>query len=220
MDISQYTGQSLLAPRAAANQANAGMSSPAPDAALQDAAASAEPGATGGLFEQLVDTVNPLQHIPGVGTTYRAVTNDAVSPLSAMAGGFLFGGPLGLAAGAAGSFLELVTGKGLAQHAVALFGGGEEAPPADENAPHLMADSTNPGDGAPAVVPAGLSLKQYQEFADAASGIHTGIGATATHVGWADNVWTQYALKQATGQYESSQQLGDSGAKARAQRIA
>lgn len=43
----------------------------------------------------LVDIVNPLQHIPVVGQIYRAVTGDEIEPASQVAGGVLFGGPIG-----------------------------------------------------------------------------------------------------------------------------
>lgn len=46
-------------------------------------------------FDDMLDIVNPLHHIPIVGFIYRAITGDTISPASAMAGGALFGGPLG-----------------------------------------------------------------------------------------------------------------------------
>lgn len=58
--------------------------------------ASGEDNHDGGFsFLDLVDVLNPLQHIPGVGTIYRAITNDTIKPATSFAGGALYGGPLG-----------------------------------------------------------------------------------------------------------------------------
>lgn len=46
-------------------------------------------------FGDLVDTLNPLQHIPVVSEIYRHVTGDLISPPARVAGGTLYGGPIG-----------------------------------------------------------------------------------------------------------------------------
>ncbi|MFN4353933.1 hypothetical protein [Parvibaculum sp.] len=46
-------------------------------------------------FADLVDTLNPLQHIPVVSELYRHVTGDRISPQARVAGGTLYGGPIG-----------------------------------------------------------------------------------------------------------------------------
>ncbi|MBG78944.1 MAG: hypothetical protein CL570_07970 [Alphaproteobacteria bacterium] len=46
-------------------------------------------------FLDLLDMVNPLQHIPVVGSIYRSVTGDTIKPISQMVGGMAFTGPLG-----------------------------------------------------------------------------------------------------------------------------
>ena len=43
----------------------------------------------------LVDVINPLQHLPVVGALYRRVTGDEISGAARIAGGTLFGGPIG-----------------------------------------------------------------------------------------------------------------------------
>lgn len=51
---------------------------------------------SGQSFGTLVaDALNPLQHIPVVSQIYRAVSGDSIEPASAVAGGTLFGGPIG-----------------------------------------------------------------------------------------------------------------------------
>lgn len=52
-------------------------------------------GEDGFTFGDLLDIVNPLQHIPIVGTIYRKITGDTIAPAMEIAGGALFGGPLG-----------------------------------------------------------------------------------------------------------------------------
>ncbi len=49
-------------------------------------------------FNDLVDTLNPLQHIPVISEIYRSLTGDTISPQARVAGGTLYGGPLGLVA--------------------------------------------------------------------------------------------------------------------------
>lgn len=206
MDISQYTSQSLLGPRS--NVLPVRETQPIQSKGQQDPRESGASDESGGLFETLLDTVNPLQHIPVVKDLYQSVSGDQSSAVANMAGGFLFGGPLGLAAGAAGSFLELITGKSLFGNAMAFLSGEDEAPPSmtSGSIPSVAADAND----ALTAPDKGVSLQQYQAFANASSGIHQGIGARATDVGWADNLWTQQALKQATGSYESQQALGGS----------
>ncbi|HEY9164450.1 MAG TPA: hypothetical protein VIN57_07545 [Magnetovibrio sp.] len=206
MDISQYTSQSLLGPRS--NVLPVRETQPIQPKTQQQSqdAPSADEG--GGLFETVLDTVNPLQHLPGVSDVYQSVTGDKSSAFANMAGGFLFGGPMGLAAGAASSFLELVTGKSLLGNAMAFLSGEEETTTATSvaAAQSVAADAREPLGAADQ----GVSVQQYQAFANASGGINKGIGARATDVGWADNLWTQQTLKQATGSYESNQNLGGS----------
>ena len=52
-------------------------------------------GDDGLSFRDVLDLVNPLQHIPLVGNLYRKFTGDTIDPAIRVAGGALFGGPLG-----------------------------------------------------------------------------------------------------------------------------
>jgi hypothetical protein len=52
-------------------------------------------GDDGLSFRDVLDLVNPLQHIPIVGNLYRKLTGDTLDPALRVAGGALFGGPLG-----------------------------------------------------------------------------------------------------------------------------
>lgn len=92
-------------------------------------------------FEDVVDLLNPLQHIPIVGTIYRAVTGDTIKPEVQVAGSIAYGAVTGslllsAAAGVASAIFEQDTGKEpTIQLAEALFGGGKAAPKDAEKAP-------------------------------------------------------------------------------------
>lgn len=63
-------------------------------------------GADGLSFSDLLDLVNPLHHIPVLGTAYRKLTHDTLDPAVRVAGGAMFGGPLGAVFAAGGMLLE------------------------------------------------------------------------------------------------------------------
>jgi len=52
-------------------------------------------GEDGFTFGDIIDIINPLQHIPIVNSIYRNITGDTIEPAMKIAGGALFGGPLG-----------------------------------------------------------------------------------------------------------------------------
>lgn len=82
-------------------------------------------------FWDLLDVVNPLQHIPIVNTLYRELTGDEIGVAARLAGGTLFGGPIGFAAAAVNAAVEQDTGKDIGGHVLAMFSD-EEAPAAAE----------------------------------------------------------------------------------------
>ena len=67
-------------------------------------------GEDGLNFRDIIDLINPLQHIPIVGRIYRAITNDDIAPGIRVAGGSLFGGPMGAAFAAAGLAIDKAGG--------------------------------------------------------------------------------------------------------------
>jgi len=153
------------------------------------------------VLNTVVDAVNPLQHIPGVSTAYQSVTGDTQNAISSMAGGFLFGGPVGLAAGAATSFFEFLSGQSVGKTISDFFTGESET--VAENAPEGVAQI---GDGKPMLQHAqGNSLQNYQTYANAQADTNLGYGAEANAVAWAASTWTAQALQQATGAYETAQ---------------
>ncbi len=78
-------------------------------------------GDDGLTLGDLADAVNPLQHLPLVATVYRALSGDTIAPAPRLLGGALFGGIIGLAAAAANTLLEQITGKDAGRHLLALF---------------------------------------------------------------------------------------------------
>ncbi len=81
-----------------------------------------------GFLATLLDVINPLQHMPVVGSLYREITGDEISQAASIAGGALFGGPIGLASATANAIFEQASGNDLMGHAVALFTDGAHDP--------------------------------------------------------------------------------------------
>ena len=67
-------------------------------------------GSDGMTFGDLLDIINPLQHIPIISTIYRALTGDEISLGARIVGGALFGGPIGLGAAVVNAAIEASTG--------------------------------------------------------------------------------------------------------------
>ncbi len=82
-------------------------------------------GSDGLTFRDLLDIVNPLQHIPVVSTIYRKLTGDTIDPAARVAGGTLFGGFIGAAVSTVNALIAETTGRDLGDHVAALFTGDE-----------------------------------------------------------------------------------------------
>ena len=85
-------------------------------------------GGTGGDDEEfgfgdILDMVNPLQHIPIVNIIYRHITGDHIKPVSQVVGDTLYGGPIGGAASLANVIVTHATGHDIAGTALALARG-------------------------------------------------------------------------------------------------
>ncbi len=93
-------------------------------------------GADGFNFLDILDIINPLQHIPFVSTLYRAMTGDTIAAAPRIAGGALFGGPIGAAVSLVNSIVAEWSGKDISDHVVAFFTGGDS----DDDAPQLAGD--------------------------------------------------------------------------------
>ena len=78
-------------------------------------------------FGDLLDVINPLQHLPVVGTIYRALTGDTMSEAARMAGGALYGGPFGIIGALANVVVERESGQDIGDTAMAWLTDGPEA---------------------------------------------------------------------------------------------
>lgn len=65
----------------------------------------------GPSFSDILDVLNPLQHIPIVNTIYRHLTGDSEGAVADVAGGTLYGGFIGLALASIGLGVEDATGE-------------------------------------------------------------------------------------------------------------
>jgi hypothetical protein len=73
-------------------------------------------------FADVLDVINPLQHLPVIGTIYRKLTGDTIKPMSDIVGGAIFGGPIGAVASTANVVVKSTTGRDIAENAFALAG--------------------------------------------------------------------------------------------------
>ena len=109
-------------------------------------------------FGDLLDTINPLQHIPAVSSIYRAVTGEAINPVARVAGDIIYGGAFGIASAVMGgveavasSAIKSQTGKdGIGYMVASLFGG--DSSKTDTSATALAA-ATSPTAVASAAAP-------------------------------------------------------------------
>lgn len=101
-------------------------------------------------FGDLVDAVNPLQHLPIVSSVYREVSGDNIGLAARLAGGFIFGGPIGLLASAGMAAFESISGDTPLGHLASLVDGDGKDPAAGSPgaAGTALADA---GTGKPAV---------------------------------------------------------------------
>jgi hypothetical protein len=120
-----------------------------PDAAAGSDAGAAAAGTKGSVadgdqdlsFWDVLDIVNPLQHIPIVGSVYRAVTGDEIKPAMQIGGDILYGGVIGGMASIANAVLQEASGKDLGGHIMAGLGFGDEG---GKNAPVQVAAAASP----------------------------------------------------------------------------
>lgn len=78
-------------------------------------------GEDGFTFMDFLDILNPLQHIPVIGTLYRQLSGDRIDPGSRVLGSTLFFGPFGAIASIGDVLIQDATGKDIGEHMMALF---------------------------------------------------------------------------------------------------
>jgi hypothetical protein len=77
--------------------------------------------AEGITFGDVLDIINPLQHIPVVSTLYRMATEDEIGIGSRLIGGALFGGPLGILITGLTAIMEELSGGSVDEHVASLL---------------------------------------------------------------------------------------------------
>lgn len=108
-----------------ARLANAG--STVQTVAITPSAATTQTVSQNSFLDDVLDVINPLQHIPVVSTLYRAATGDKIGDLERVAGDTLYGGLMGLGSSIANLVFKDVTGKDFGDTALAWLGIGDSA---------------------------------------------------------------------------------------------
>lgn len=90
-------------------------------------------------FQDLLDTINPLQHIPIVSNIYQSLTGDSASTGAKIAGDTLFGGALGFIGSIINQIVETETGTDIGGNLLSAITG----TPANTSAHIASSDSTN-----------------------------------------------------------------------------
>ena len=79
-------------------------------------------------FMDLLDIINPLQHIPVVSSIYRHLTGDTIGHIPRVAGGALFFGPIGAGVALANVIIDEASGRDVGAHLIALLTNEDPAP--------------------------------------------------------------------------------------------
>lgn len=122
---------------------------PKSDTANTGAAADAAPHES--FFHHLLDVVNPLQHLPVIGTIYRAITGEHLDPVEKIAGDTLYGGMWGAVSSIADVAFEGLTGKTVEDTVLSLFKSDSKTRLAKVTAPTITADPSLPSAEPPAL---------------------------------------------------------------------
>jgi len=104
-------------------------------------------------FKDLVDIVNPLQHIPVVSTIYRELTGDQPGAVARIVGGALYGGPIGLAAEEINCAIDDSTGNDVGGHVIAFLKRQFSDDPSPDGTPATELAAAAPAVPAPAPTP-------------------------------------------------------------------
>jgi hypothetical protein len=138
-------------------------------------------GDDGPSFFDMLDIINPFQHIPVVSSIYRAVTGDEISHVPRLIGGALFGGLFGAIAALVNVIVDEITGSDVGEHVLTfvddLFNGGENPTVAQRvsSEPAFPVDRTDEFyPGSPAELMALQSATRRYGDAASLTALHTG----------------------------------------------
>jgi len=100
-------------------------------------------------FDDFLDTINPLQHLPVISTLYRELTGDQIEPAARIVGGAVYGGPLGAGLALADTIFEEATGANVGAHIISWLN--------DAEAEETIASSAPLSDASPVPTTTNLS---------------------------------------------------------------
>jgi hypothetical protein len=186
------------------------------------------PEADGAItFRDLLDVINPLQHIPVLSSIYRGLTGGTISQGARLAGDTLFGGPLGFLSSIVNTIVEGTTGKDIGGQMLALFQGSPAGSPenpmvadAAAKAPTaLVSESSAAASGENELAEAGEdNIEETRLFAAARresarrSADYAGVGPAPSGAVAAEGGWFSDVMLTALDRYEAAAKLraGDS----------
>jgi hypothetical protein len=106
-----------------------------------------------GFFHHILDVINPLQHLPVIGTIYRAITHEHIGPVEKIAGDALYGGLWGAVASVADVAFEGITGKSFEDTAMSWIRGDDNVRVASARvtAPSIIPNTSLPSSDLPSL---------------------------------------------------------------------
>src|ERR1700744_6220193 len=113
--------------------------------------AAAQTGDGESFFHHILDVVNPLQHLPVVGTIYRAITGEHIGPIEKIAGDTLYGGLWGAVSSVADVAFEGITGKSAEDTVLSWLKGDSGTQVAKITAPDIQVAQSLPSSDTPAL---------------------------------------------------------------------
>ena len=135
-------------------------------------------------FWDVLDVINPLQHIPVISNLYREMTGDQIGVGARLVGGTLFGGPVGLIASAVDCMVEESTGKDTGGHVLALFRDESGSAPDTQLAQAKAAPEMSQAVATPAAAPVAAATAKAEAKTESAQVIALPVGdAAATSKG-------------------------------------
>jgi len=123
----------------------------------------------GGFFHHLLDVINPLQHLPVIGTIYRAITGEHIGAVEKVMGDALYGGLWGAASSVADLAFEGITGHSLEDTVLGWFShdSGTKLASVKVAAPNISSSTSLPSTDLPVLpstltaAPDGLGLVSF-----------------------------------------------------------
>jgi hypothetical protein len=115
-----------------------------------------------GFFHHLLDVVNPLQHLPVIGTIYRAITGEHIGAVEQIAGDTLYGGLWGAVSSVAEVAFQGITGKSVEDTVLSWFKSDSNTQVAKITAPNIQVAQSLPSSDTPALPPSSTTVASAQ----------------------------------------------------------